>query len=68
MMIKLSDSLYVSADMIQRVSIDGHGANRVTVRMKDGEVHSHSPIYGQSVYKAQDELIAKINHALESPK
>ena len=63
-MIKLSDGCYVAAHCIAEVKLNP-SSQTITVRTKDGIGHSHSPEYGQSVYAVLDELVAKINAAIQ---
>lgn len=60
MMIKLSDQCYVAADQIQELKLNSH-TNTITVRMKDGTGHCHTPAYKQSIYAALDQLATQIN-------
>lgn len=64
MMIKLSDGCYVAAEEIAEIHLSSDNIH-ITVRMKNGIGHCHEPEYGQSVYAALDELIAKVNAARE---
>lgn len=62
-MIKLNDGCYVAADQILELKIT-QSSQTITVRMKDGTGHSHTPDYRQGVYAAMDALVDQINAAL----
>lgn len=62
-MIKLNDGCYVAADQISELKIT-QSSQTITVRMKDGTGHSHTPDYRQGVYAAMDALVDQINAAL----
>lgn len=62
-LIKLSDAVHVAAGLIAEVKVNSH-AHCITVRMKDGICHRFEPEYRESLYAAQDRLIAQINEAL----
>ena len=65
-MIRISDGCYVAADLIAEIKMNS-SSSTITVRMKDGIGHCHSPGYKQTVYAALDALIAEVNSAL-SPR
>lgn len=62
-MIKLNDGCYVAADQISELKIT-QSSQTITVRMKDGTGHSHTPDYRHGVYAAMDALVDQINAAL----
>lgn len=62
-MIKLNDGCFVAADQIAELKVNS-SSQTITVRMKDGIGHSHSPDYRQGVYAAMDALVDQINAAL----
>lgn len=61
MMIKITDSFYVAADHVVRVTADSGTGVRITLR--DGSTHSVPNDYGKAVYQTMDRLIAEINAA-----
>lgn len=62
-MIRINDGCYVAADLIAEIKVNST-AGTITVRMKDGIGHCHSPDYKQSVYAALNALIAEVNSAV----
>lgn len=64
MMIKLSEDCYVEADQIAEVTIPAY-RNYVLVQTKNGNQHRYDPPYGKGVYRALDDLVAKINAATD---
>lgn len=64
-MIRISDGCYVAADLIAEIKMNS-SSSTITVRMKDGIGHCHSPGYKQTVYAALDALIAEVNSALST--
>lgn len=62
-LIGLSDGRFVAADFIAEVQPSSNH-QVIMVRMKDGQIHTHQPDYGSSLYRCADKLVASINEAL----